>query len=75
MKINCDLCDRSTNFGGGQYDGKPSALNNKIFFCNNCRSVHWDGIGPAQEQKFISVLRHHNIPLPERNEKGWYPLS
>ena len=75
MKLLCDLCDRQTNFGSGQYDGKPSALDNTLFFCNNCRQIHWDGIGPSHENKFVSLLEQKNIPLTQRNEKGWYPLQ
>ncbi len=37
--------------------------------------MHWDGIGPSHENKFVSLLEQKNIPLPQRNEKGWYPLQ
>lgn len=75
MKIKCDLCGHNNTFGNGEYDGKPSEHDNRIFFCNSCRNVHWDGIGPMHEKKFVEALTKHGLDLPERNEKGWYPLS
>ena len=75
MKKQCDLCGYHKAFGGGVYDGKPSAYDSRIFFCNNCRRVHWDGIGPHHEKKFAEVLSKYGLDLPARNEKGWYPMA
>ena len=68
MEWKCDLCGKTAH-------GKVSRLSNKIFFCQGCREIHWDGIGPLHEPRFIQAFSNAGIELPARNDKGWYPLS
>lgn len=68
MEYKCDLCGRTGS-------GNISRLSNKLFFCSNCRDIHWDGVGPAQEEKFVAALLKAEVALPQRNSKGWFPLN
>lgn len=70
----CDLCYMSFQFGPHRYDGKYLS-NYKMLVCSGCLRAHWDGVGPSHEKQFIKHLDANNIPLPERNAKGWYPLN
>jgi hypothetical protein len=74
VMIKCDLCSMSFQFGPHKYDGKHLAHYN-MSVCNSCLRGNWDGIGPMLEPRFIKHLKDNNIPLPERNNKGWYQLG
>lgn len=67
MEWHCDLCDQ-TGFG------RVSTYTNKVFFCQSCRQIHWDGVGPVYEERFIIALEKAGVSLPSRNDKGWFPL-
>lgn len=70
--IPCDLCGRSFQMGPHLYDGEwiPQY---QMSFCRSCFEGNWDGIGPVYEGRLEAHLKAHEIPLPKRNGKGWYP--
>lgn len=69
---SCALCGATFQFGPRVYDGRHIARYN-MTVCRGCYQANWDGWAPVLEEMFESHLRKHGIPLPERNEKGWYP--
>jgi hypothetical protein len=58
--------------GPGVYVGR-TLPHYQMFVCNICYESNSDGIGPVYEKKFERHLEQRAIPLPARNEKGWYP--
>lgn len=72
--IKCDLCNMSFQFGPHKYDGKYLSQY-KMSVCQSCLRGHWDGVGPSHEEQFKNHLEANNIPLPQRNAKGWFPLN
>ena len=68
----CDLCDHSFQFGPQRYEGQY--LNHyEMLLCEGCYKGNWDGFAPHYEEKIKAHLNSKGIPLPERNEKGWFP--
>lgn len=74
IMIKCDLCYRSFQFGPHRYDGEYLSQY-KMAVCDWCLRGHCDGVGPSHEDQFKKHLDANNIPLPERNAKGWFPLK
>jgi len=68
----CGLCGQRFPFGPHRYDGK-FLKHYKLMVCQSCYDGSWNGISPANEEGFEAHLKEQGIPLPERNEKGWYP--
>jgi len=69
---DCQLCGHRHQRGPGRHDGRTIA-DYRLSVCNGCFNANWDGWGPALEPAFVTHLARVGIPLPERNEKGWYP--
>lgn len=74
IMFKCDLCSRSFQFGHHKYDGKY-LKKYEMSVCQGCLNSNWDGVGPSLEKQFTDHLYSKNIPLPEKNAKGWYPLE
>ena len=72
LMFKCQLCASPYQAGPGVYTGKTIA-GYQLSVCNTCYAANWDGWSPAHEAKFVAHLEGLGIPLPERNEKGWYP--
>jgi hypothetical protein len=70
--FTCDICGKQYQMGRHRYEGKQIPRY-KLGVCGTCYESNWDGWGPLHEAKFIAHLKKHNIPIPERNEKGWFP--
>jgi hypothetical protein len=68
----CDLCGSAVQMGPHAYKGRTWP-HYKMLVCNLCHDANWDGIAPSREQVFERHLNLNGIPLPPRNEKGWYP--
>lgn len=73
-KVQCFFCRKHFNFGVHKYYGRY-IKEYKMNVCDSCMRGNWDGLNPGLESKFEEHLRANNIPFPERNSKGWYPLS
>lgn len=72
MMFTCDMCGSKYQFGNHVYDGKRIPRY-KLDVCMTCYEGNWDGWAPHFERRLEDHLKNHNIPPPERNEKGWYP--
>lgn len=72
IMVKCELCGSPYQAGQGVWTGQTIARY-KLSVCNSCYNANWDGWAPVWEEKFIAHLRAHGIPLPSRNEKGWFP--
>lgn len=68
----CQLCGTAFQFGPDLYAGKQIARY-ALTVCKGCYRSNWDGWAPALEPAFVQHLEAKGIPLPDRNEKGWYP--
>ena len=68
----CQTCGRQFVFGQGRYDGKniPSY---KLLVCMTCFEANWDEWGPAFEPTREAHLKVNGIPIPKRNQAGFYP--
>lgn len=71
--FNCNLCGRAARMDKHLYDGR-TLPHYEMFVCNSCFESNWDGLAAHFEPAFVQHLNDRNIPLPQRNEKGWYPL-
>jgi hypothetical protein len=70
----CFFCNLSFKFGNHKYYGEYLP-NYQLYICGSCLRGNWDGLNPRLEDKFEEHLKAKNLPIPERNDKGWYPLS
>ena len=68
----CHMCGVEYQMGLHIYDSKHIATY-KLDVCKSCYVGNWDGWAPHYEEKLIAHLKEKSIPVPERNEKGWYP--
>ncbi|ENJ8217220.1 hypothetical protein ACQ8E4_001395 [Escherichia coli] len=69
----CDICGKETRFGPDLYEGRVLQLYGQAFCCKICWDGNWDGWGPIAELAILHILKEKNLPIPERNEKGWLP--
>lgn len=70
--LRCFMCDSEYQMGPHRYDGKYIPRY-KINVCKICYGGNWDGWAPHYEDKLIEHLKKESIPIPEKNEKGWFP--
>jgi hypothetical protein len=70
--IRCQLCNSEFQHGPHIYNGKV-ILSYKLTLCMVCYEGNWDGFAPHYEPNFEKHLTDHGIPIPQRNNKGWYP--
>ena len=68
----CPLCYGEFQFGPHKYDG-TTIPPHKITVCNSCYKSNWDGWAPHYEETLIGSSKANNLPIPERNPKGWLP--
>lgn len=73
VMVDCFICGRSFRFGPNRYDGAHIAMYD-MTVCKSCIRGNQDGWSPTYEGKILAHLAEKNIPVPERNEKGWLPL-
>jgi hypothetical protein len=69
---NCELCNSQFEYGAHRYAG-TYIPKYQLLVCTGCYQGNWDGWGPIAEERFVAHLKSKGIPLPQRNEKGWYP--
>ena len=72
LMFPCDLCSKMFQMGPHIYDGK-FIVRYQLSVCKSCWDNNWDGWGPYLERRLIAHLRAKDIPVPERNAKGWIP--
>lgn len=70
--MKCFICESEYRYGPHVYDGRAIPRYN-FAVCRTCYSSNWDGWVPHAEPKIIKHLEHENLPIPERNDKGWLP--
>jgi len=70
--MQCPLCDKSYQYGHQIYEGYYCKLYD-IRVCGICWEYNWDGWNPRHEEKLIEILKNKGLPIPERNNKGWFP--
>ena len=70
----CDLCGSLHQMGPDRYDGQLLPQY-QMQVCRTCLHSHNNGISRASEPRLIAHLQKHGISLPERNQKGLYPLE
>ena len=68
----CHLCGRAARMDR-HLEGR-TLRHYEMFVCNSCFESNWDGFPPHLEAAFVRHLNDRNIPLPQRNENGRYPL-
>ena len=69
---HCDLCAISFQYGPQKYDGQYLP-HYGIYLCEGCYRGNPDGFAPHLEDKISALLEANRVPLPQRNDKGWYP--
>lgn len=72
VMMRCFMCDNEFQFGPHRYDGKYVPRYD-IWVCRICYNGNWDGWGPQFEDRLIEHLNKEGIPVPEKNENGWFP--
>ena len=72
IMLNCEMCGSLVQFGPHTYNGNQIAKYD-LFVCRSCYDGNWDGWAPHLEKALEDHLISKGIPLPERNDKGWYP--
>lgn len=68
----CFICERRLRTGRGVYDGRYIKLYD-FSVCNACYDSNWDGWAPYYDKALITHLKEKHLPIPKRNEKGWFP--
>ena len=71
-KLKCFLCESKFWFGEHQYEGH-FIREYGFMACKKCVDANWDGLSPIYEEKVLDHLKANNLPIPQRNSKGWYP--
>ena len=74
VREKCFFCENEYQMSAGKYEGKPIKKYG-INVCQICFGSNWDGWTGSNESKLIDFLNKNNIPIPERNEKGWLPVE
>jgi len=68
----CQMCGSEYQMGPHVYAGKHIATYD-LDVCKSCYEGNWDGWAPHYGEKLVAHLKEKGIPIPEKNEKGWYP--
>jgi hypothetical protein len=68
----CQMCGSKYQMGPQIYEGKHIVAYD-LDVCQSCYDGNWDGWAPHYEGKLLAHLREKSMPVPERNEKGWFP--
>lgn len=71
MNIKCDICSKEFQESGGKYGRCIPSYNLNV--CMSCYKGNHDGWNSTNEEVLIKHLEKNDIPVPERNEKGWIP--
>lgn len=72
QRIPCDLCGKHVRHSHHHYEGRVIPRY-QLFVCKTCYEGNWDGWGPAHEPVLIDHLAKKGLPMPARNEKGYFP--
>ena len=72
FEATCFMCGKRWQFGPHRYPGKHIARY-QITVCEGCYAGNWDGWNPRCEARLLSHLAENGIPVPLRNEAGWFP--
>ena len=73
--FKCDVCGTMYQHGPHKYKGHRLELYGDIFCCDTCWQGNWDGWAPHREKTLLDHLKQKNLPVPERNAKGWLPRN
>jgi hypothetical protein len=68
----CEMCGAEFRNGPHRYEGKFIRAY-QLLVCETCWKGNWSGWNPRMEPKLIAHLQAKGLPIPERNEKGWFP--
>lgn len=68
----CFCCEKEYQFSFGIYYGKHIPRY-KINVCMLCYQGSHDGWSPRHETKLIQHLKSNDMPIPEKNSKGYLP--
>jgi hypothetical protein len=68
----CFFCNKDFQHGNHIYDGE-FIRSYDVIACKKCWDGNWDGWVGRNAERLIEHLKSKNIPVPERNEKGWIP--
>jgi hypothetical protein len=68
----CEMCGSEFRYGPRRYEGK-FIPRNQLMVCRTCWDGNWGGWNPRFEAKLIAHLQAKGLPVPERNDKGWFP--
>ncbi len=68
----CAVCGREYQWEPHRYDGEYIPRY-QLNACSPCYMGNWDGWNPHFESKLVKHLESKGLPLPERNERGWFP--
>lgn len=73
LKDYCFFCGRSATNGPHKYqldwDSKYQLL-----ICHNCQNANLGGLRHDWDHKFERHLTERNLPFPEKNADGYYPV-
>lgn len=72
-KAQCFFCNQPFNYGIHKYHGEwvPEF---KLLICHSCQRANHDGLRHDWEAKFEKHLEYNNIPRPNKNIEGYYPV-
>lgn len=73
QEMTCAVCGRTSVSHFHVHEGHPLHLYGGVTCCDACWNSNWDGWGPCWEPRLLQILKIKNLPVPERNEKGWLP--
>jgi len=72
IQQTCELCGKKYQHGPHRYEGHHSALFD-LWVCDPCWEGNRDGWSPRHEATLLAHLEKKGLPVPDKNEKGWFP--
>lgn len=74
IKERCFFCDRLFHYGGTHKYYGEVVPRFKLSICEICQQANHDGLHHKYDDKFEKHLKANNLPIPEKNAKGYYPV-
>jgi hypothetical protein len=71
--LKCEVCDREYQHGPHKYKGHRLHLYGDLSCCSACWDGNVDGWAEHLEPVLLKHLEQEDLPVPERNAKGWLP--
>lgn len=71
--FKCDVCGSSYQHGPHKFQGHRLKLYGDISACDTCWQGNHDGWVPHYEKRMLAHLERQGLPIPPRNDKGFYP--